>query len=180
MVPFRPHPRTAKGKSRWREIKVAILARLGARLSHQGTRVSRLCQRRLVAVLGAIDDLAPRLWLEAVRQGVRTAMQVVWLSDGGRGLWSVFQRLFQAVGAVAILEPVHNLSEIPFIYSHILATVSLFSRPGQNCYISLCYLSFQRVKKDPEQALTATERTDPILFPIARHTIRLDERLLIN
>src|SRR6059058_4225377 len=26
--------------------------------------------------------------------------------------------------------------------------------------------------------LTATERTDPILFPIARHTIRLDERLL--
>src|SRR5256886_17607259 len=59
MVPFRPHPRTAKGKTRWREIKVAILARLGARLTHQGTRVSRLCQRRLVAVLGAIDDLAP-------------------------------------------------------------------------------------------------------------------------
>jgi len=104
MVPFRPHPRTAKGKTRWREIKVAILARLGARLSHPGTRVSRLCQRRLVAVLGAIDDLAPRLWLEAVRQGVRTAMRVVWLSDGGRGLWSVFQRLFQAVGAVAILD----------------------------------------------------------------------------
>src|SRR5256886_10941291 len=43
-----------------------------------------------------------------------------------------------------LLEPVHNLSEIPFIYSHILATVSLFSRPGQNCYIPLCYLSFQK------------------------------------
>src|SRR5437764_5666661 len=82
MVPVRPHPRTAKGKTRWRETKVAILARLGARLSHEGTRVSRLCQRRLVAVLGAIDDLAPRFWLEAVRQGVRTAMRVVWLSDG--------------------------------------------------------------------------------------------------
>src|SRR2546430_17539602 len=53
------------------------------------------------------------------------------------------------------LEPVHNLSEILFIYSHILATVSLFSRPGQNCYIPLCYLSFQQVKKDPEQALRA-------------------------
>src|SRR2546430_17273736 len=51
------------------------------------------------------------------------------------------------------LEPVHNLSEILFIYSHILATVSLFSRPGQNCYIPLCYLSFQQAKKDPEQAL---------------------------
>jgi hypothetical protein len=67
MVPFRPHPRPAKGKTQWREIKVAILARLGARLSRQGTCVTRLCQRRLVAVLGTIDDLAPRLWLEAVR-----------------------------------------------------------------------------------------------------------------
>jgi hypothetical protein len=107
MVPFRPHPRTAKGKTRWREIKVAILARLGARLTRQGTRMTRLCQRRLVAVLGTIDDLSPRLWLEAVRQGVRTAVQVVWLSDGGRGLWTVFQRLFQAVGAVAILDFYH-------------------------------------------------------------------------
>jgi hypothetical protein len=107
MVSLRPHPRTAKGKTRWREIKVAILARLGMRLSRQGTRVTRLCQRRLVAVLGTIDDLAPRLWLEAVRQGVRTAVQVVWLSDGGRGLWSVFQRCFQAVGAVAILDFYH-------------------------------------------------------------------------
>jgi hypothetical protein len=107
IVPFRPHPRTAKGKTRWREIKVAILVRLGARLTRQGTRVTRLCQRRLVAVLGTIDDLAPRLWLEAVRQGVRTAVRVVWLSDGGRGLWSVFQRLFQAVGAVAILDFYH-------------------------------------------------------------------------
>jgi hypothetical protein len=44
-VPFRPHPRTVKGKTRWREIKVAILARLGARLTRQGTRVTRLCQR---------------------------------------------------------------------------------------------------------------------------------------
>jgi hypothetical protein len=107
MVPFRPHPRTAKGKTRWREIKVAILARLGARLTRQGTRVTRLCQRRLVAVLGTIDELSPRLWLEAVRQGVRTAVRVVWLSDGGRGLWSVFQRLFQAVGVVAILDFYH-------------------------------------------------------------------------
>ena len=45
-VPFRPHPRTAKGKTRWREIKVAILARLGTRLTRQGTRVTWLCQRR--------------------------------------------------------------------------------------------------------------------------------------
>jgi hypothetical protein len=107
MVPFRPHPRTAKGKTRWREVKVAILARLGAGLTREATRVTRLCQRRLVAVVGPIDDLAPRLWLEAVRQGVHTAMQVVWLSDGGRGFWTVFQRLFQAVGVTAILDFYH-------------------------------------------------------------------------
>src|SRR5438067_12003065 len=63
-----------------------------------------------------------------------------------------------------VLEPIHNLSEILFIYSHILATVSLFSRPGQNCYIPLCYLSFQQVKKDPEQALRASALTVPWLL----------------
>jgi len=57
--------------------------------------------------LGTIDDLAPRLGLEAVRQGVRTAVRVVWLSDGGRGLWSVFQRLFQAIRVTAILDFYH-------------------------------------------------------------------------
>jgi len=107
MVPFRPHPDTPQGKTRWREIKVAILARLGERLTRHGQRVTRLCQRRLVAVLGTIDDLTPRLWLEAVRQRVHTAVRVVWLADGGRGFWTVFQRCFQALGATAILDFYH-------------------------------------------------------------------------
>ncbi|WP_200282888.1 hypothetical protein [Rhabdochromatium marinum] len=38
MVPFRPTPGTAKGPTRWREIKVAILARLGERLTRRGKR----------------------------------------------------------------------------------------------------------------------------------------------
>ena len=46
MVPFRPHPGTPTGKTRGREIKVAILARLGERLTRHGQRVPRLCQRR--------------------------------------------------------------------------------------------------------------------------------------
>jgi hypothetical protein len=111
-VPFRPNPGTPKGSTRWREIKVAILARLGERLTRHGQRVTRLCQRRLVAVLGTIDDLTPRLWLEAVRQQVRTAMRVVWLSDGGRGFWTVFQRCFQAVGATAILDFYHAVQNL--------------------------------------------------------------------
>src|SRR2546430_5892922 len=59
MVPVRPHPRPAKGKTRWRGVKAAILARLGARLSHPGTRVSRLCQRRVVAGVGAGRCVGP-------------------------------------------------------------------------------------------------------------------------
>ena len=39
--------------------------------------------------------------------GGRTAVQVVWLADGGRGFWTVFQRCFQAVGATAILDFYH-------------------------------------------------------------------------
>ncbi len=107
MVPFRPTPGTAKGKTCWREIKVAILARLGERLTRQGKRVGCLCQRRLVAVLGSIDELTPRLWLEAVRQQVHTAVRVVWLSDGGAGFWTVFGRCFKALGATAMLDFYH-------------------------------------------------------------------------
>ncbi|KAI9131671.1 hypothetical protein ON05_029260 [Acaryochloris sp. CCMEE 5410] len=39
MVPFRPTPKTPKGKIQWREVKVAILARLGTRLT-RAKRVS--------------------------------------------------------------------------------------------------------------------------------------------
>src|SRR5438105_14243313 len=61
MVPFRPHPRTAKGKSRSREIKVAILARLGARLTREATRVTRLWQRASVSSgVGNDRRLGPR------------------------------------------------------------------------------------------------------------------------
>jgi hypothetical protein len=146
--PFRPHPRTAKGETRWREIKVAILARLGARLTRPGTRVTRLCQRRLVAVLGTIDELAPRLWLEAVRQGVRTAVQVVWLSDGGRGLWTVLQRLFQGVGAVAILDFYHAAQNL---YKGASAWLDGRTRACQQWFAALRH----RLRHGPEQHVLA-------------------------
>ena len=87
MVPFRPEGGPPRGKIRWREIKVGVLARLGQHRTRTGQLVTRLHQRRLVAVLGDIEALTPRLWLEAVCQGSRSAAQVVWLSDGGRGWW---------------------------------------------------------------------------------------------
>ncbi len=71
-----------------------------------GQEVLRLERRRLVAVLGDIDALSPRLWLEAVRQGVHRARQGVWLSDGARGFWRWFSEHF-APYAMGILDFYH-------------------------------------------------------------------------
>jgi hypothetical protein len=101
MVPFRPEG--GKGTTVWREVKVAVLARLGRRSKSDAPQ---LHQRRLVAVLGSIDALRPRLWLEALRQGVLTASQVVWLSDGGVGFWGIYAACF-APYAIGILDFYH-------------------------------------------------------------------------
>ncbi|MBI1877148.1 MAG: ISKra4 family transposase [Chloroflexi bacterium] len=106
MAPFRPKTGSAKGKTIWREVKVGILVRLGQRLTKTGQQVTHLTQRRLVAVLGDIDELSPRLWLEAVRQGMLSSPQVVWLSDGGRGFWRLFEQRF-ARYATGILDFYH-------------------------------------------------------------------------
>jgi len=106
MVPFRPEQGSPKGHVVWREVKVAIVTRLGQRLTRAGHAVPHLECRRLVAVLGDIDALAPRLWLEAVRQGVRTAPLVVWVSDGARGLWRLFATHFGGL-ATGILDFYH-------------------------------------------------------------------------
>jgi len=105
-VPFRAAARTPRGKTVWREIKVGILARLGRRKTRTGQEEPRLERRRVVAVLGDIHALSPRLWLEAVRQGVLAAGTVAWLSDGGHGLWGVFTARF-ARYALGILDFYH-------------------------------------------------------------------------
>jgi hypothetical protein len=111
MVPFRPEGGTPKGKIRWREIKVGVLARLGQHRTRTGQLVTRLHQRRLVAVLGDMEALTPRLWLEALRQGIRSAPQVVWLSDGGRGLWRLYEERF-AGHARGILDFYHAAQQL--------------------------------------------------------------------
>lgn len=106
MVPFRPKPKTAKGKTRWREVKVGLFARLGQHLTRSGKQVTRLCHRRLVAVLGDIDTFIPLMQMEAQRQSIDTAPQVIWLSDGGRGFWRVYRQCF-AHCAMGILDFYH-------------------------------------------------------------------------
>jgi hypothetical protein len=106
MVPFRPDAGAPRGKIRWREVKVGVLARLGQHRTRTGQSVPRLQHRRLVAVLGDIETLKPRLWLEALRQDISRAPQVVWLSDGARGLWRLFEEQFSA-SATGILDFYH-------------------------------------------------------------------------
>jgi hypothetical protein len=90
-VPFRPEGGHPTGKTRWREITVGVLARVGQHRTRLGQVVTRRPQRRLVAVLGDREALTPRLWLAAVRQGLLHAPQVVWLREGGRGVWRLFE-----------------------------------------------------------------------------------------
>jgi len=114
MVPFRRTAGSPKGRIVWREVKVAILARLGRHTQRNGQTVVRLERRRLVAVLGDMDALKPRLWLEALRQGLQSARVVVWLSDGGRGFWRFFaERLAgKAIGILDFYHAAQHLWEV--------------------------------------------------------------------
>jgi hypothetical protein len=111
MVPFRPEGGHPKGKTAWHEVKVGVLARLGRHTTRTGKVVARLHQRRLVAVFGDINALQRRLWLEALRQGIRHASQVVWLSDGARGLWRLFDERFTAY-AIGVLDFYHAAQQL--------------------------------------------------------------------
>jgi hypothetical protein len=122
MVPFRPVANTPKGKTKWQEIKIAILARLGTRLNRAGELVPQLLNRRLVAVLGDIDHFIPSLQIEARRQDFESATQVVWLSDGGRGFWRVYHTCF-AHCAVGVLDFFHAAGHL------WRATDALFESP---------------------------------------------------
>lgn len=111
MVPFRPQSKTARGKTKWREVKVAIFARLGTVRTRVGKQIPRLHRHRVAAVLGDIDDLSERMWLESLKQGMQEAPQVVWLSDGARGLWRLFDERFQS-HAIGVLDFYHAAQNV--------------------------------------------------------------------
>jgi hypothetical protein len=111
MSPFRPQAGTPQGKTRWREVNVGILARLGQRCTRRGEPVTRLDQRRVVAVLGDTTGLHARLWLEARRQAITSSPTVVWISDGAWGLWNIFAARF-APYAIGVLDCSHVMQNI--------------------------------------------------------------------
>jgi hypothetical protein len=112
MVPFRPQKGSPKGTTIWREVKVAVITRLGERLNRTGLKVRVLHQRRLVAVLGDIDALSVRLRLEALRQGLTRAPRLVWVSDGARGLWRIYHEHLEPLGAIGVLDFYHTAGQL--------------------------------------------------------------------
>ena len=111
MVPLRPVAGAPTGKTRWRESNVGVRAHVGQHRTRLGHVVTGLQQRRRVAVLGDIEARTPRLWGEAGRQGILQAPQVVWLREGGRGVWRlVAQRV--AGHATGIVDLSHAAQQL--------------------------------------------------------------------
>ena len=111
MVPFRPNPGERGGATVWREVKVAVFARLQKIQTRSGEMAGRLWQRRVVAVLGDTDQLAAHMRLEAIRQRVFEAPRLAWISDGARGLWRIFETHFDPK-ATGILDFYHAAGQL--------------------------------------------------------------------
>jgi hypothetical protein len=110
-VPFRPDGGPPGGAIAWREVKVGVLARCCPRVQENGKPVFVLKRRRGVAVRGDIEALKPPLRLEALRQSIEQASQVVWLSEGGAGLGRVLRELFGTV-ATGMLDFYHAVQNV--------------------------------------------------------------------
>lgn len=113
MAPIRPQKGTPAGRTIWREIKIGIMTRLTERVNRKGGRVPQLEQRRVVAVMGTVDEFMPALQLEANKQSISQARQIVWLSDGGKGFWRVFESWLKSLGNVTgILDFYHAAQNV--------------------------------------------------------------------
>jgi hypothetical protein len=123
-VPFRAQAGTPKGKIRFQKVKIALFARLRCVPTRSAQTKTRLEQRRLVAVQGDIAALHSRLQLEAWCQGMTTAPQVVWTSDGARGFWRLFKHHFagMAIGILDFYHAAQQLWEVAEAYGNTLPT----------------------------------------------------------
>ena len=65
-----------------------------------------------MAVLGDIDQLALRLKLEALRQGIATAPRAMWISDGARGLWRLYREHLAELGVIGVMDFYHTVGQI--------------------------------------------------------------------
>jgi hypothetical protein len=96
MAGFRPFKGSPRGRVVWREVKVGVVTRLVSEVKRGNKVVTKLANRRLVAVLGDTAALELRMRWMATAQGMLVSPRVVWISDGARGLWNIYERSFAA------------------------------------------------------------------------------------
>ena len=111
MAPFRPNGGNPEGKTVWKEVKVGIVARVGKRITKTGKQVNVIVRKRVVAVLGTVDEFKPVLWLISVKEGIVQCPTVVWLSDGGKGFWRIFRECYSSF-ATGILDFYHAVQNV--------------------------------------------------------------------
>jgi hypothetical protein len=64
-----------------------------------------------VAVLGTIDEFKARMTLMSDKEGLSNAQSAVWLSDGGKGFWRMFDEAFfkKAIGVLDFYHAAQNV-----------------------------------------------------------------------
>ncbi len=179
MVPFRPQVGTPKGKTSWKEVKIAVIARLQEIKTASGKLYTRLVQRRLVAVLGDIEALKRRMTWETKRQSIEKAPQVVWLSDGGVGFWRVFRECFSGC-AVGILDFYHAASHLSkaahaYLYKDSLGAKLLFEawrhllRHGKHLKVLKSLTLLVNTVKLPKEQMDALKQVQDYFATHRRH-----------
>lgn len=181
MAPFRPTPKTSKGKTLWREVKIAVITRVQEVKTATGQSYNRLVQRRLVATLGDIDALKERMAWETKRQGIETAPKVVWVSDGGVGFWRIFRECFSQC-AVGILDFYHAASHLSkaakaYLHSDAVGAKQIFEawrhllRHGKHHRVLKSLTLLVNMVKLPEEQMEQLAQVQAYFFKHRKHIL---------
>jgi len=104
-IPMRPKEKSPNGKIEWKEVKIGIFARMKTYIAKDGEKKSRIVHKRLVAVRTEKKQFNNMMKLEAHKQQVQNTKTVAWISDGGKGFWTICRNLFPHI--IGILDFYH-------------------------------------------------------------------------
>lgn len=113
MVPFRPETNSAKGKTKWKEVKIGIFARLKKSKNKKGKKTSRAIHKRFVASFCGKSEFRHRMAVESRKHDFIRAKSTLWISDGAKDLWSIYEDFFwhKCQGILDYYHLIQNLSK---------------------------------------------------------------------
>lgn len=135
-------------------------------------------------MLGNIEALQGRLQLEALRQGITTALQVGWLADGARGFWRLFQQQVAgiATGVLDFYHAAQQLWEVAEAYGNTLPTRTpqqWFARLRHQLrhgYVHRIIQALGRLLKYPSTSTSAKPVLNSLQHRLSRHLAHLQYR----